>query len=503
MSDSSSNSYGQILQASSIIGGAQGINLLLSMVRLKLAAVLIGPMGIGLLGNFIAIQSLITTIAGFGIQTSGVRDVAHAVGQVDQETIGRTVLALRRVSWLTGLIGAAAMAALSPLLSQWTFGSNDYAVEIALLGMMILFGNLAGGQMALIQGMRRIGDLARVNIFSSLAGILITIGAYAWLGIDGIVPALLLMSAANLVGAWHFARQVPVPIVTMSWRDSLRAAGGMTRLGFVFMWNSLVVSLVAYLTRVLITQQMSLEAVGIFSAAFALSGMLVNFVLDAMGADYYPRLTAVASDREAMKRLVNEQTEIGLLLAVPGLLTTLSLAPWIIQLFYTGEFLPATALLQWFILGCLGQVLSWPLSFVMLALGKGGWFFLTETLFNTLHLAMIWLALMLVGLEGTAVAFFLLYVGYTTTVYGVGRHLIGFAWSAPSRNLLLLLLPFVSLAFLAARALPLWPASLVSLTITLFTSVLCLRGLVVRIGRDHRIVRMICQIPGMRWACKL
>lgn len=503
MSDSTSNSYSQILKASSIIGGAQGINLLLGMVRVKFAAVLIGPLGVGLLGNYTAVQGLIATIAGLGIQSSGVRDVAQAVGQEDQETIGRTVLALRRICWLTGLLGASAMAVLSPLLSQWTFGSDDYALEVALLGAVILLGNLAGAQMALIQGMRRIGDLARINIVSSLAGTLITIGAYAWLGIDGIVPALLLMSVVNLVVAWHFARKVPVPLVTMPWRDSLRAAGGMTRLGFVLMWNGLVVSLVAYLTRVLITQQMSLEAVGIFGAAFALSGMLVNFVLDAMGADYYPRLTAVAPAREAMKQLVNEQTEIGLLLAVPCLLTTLSLAPWIIQVFYTGEFLPATDLLQWFILGCLGQVLSWPLSFIMLALGKGGWFFLTETLFNTFHLVMIWLGLMLVGLEGTAVAFFLLYIGYTAAVYGIGRHLIGFVWSAPTRKLLMLLLPVVTLAFLAAQALPLWPATLVSLAVTLVTSALCLRGLVVRIGRDHRIVRMICQIPGMRWACRL
>jgi PST family polysaccharide transporter len=120
---------------------------------------------------------------------------------------------------------------------------------------------------------------------------------------------------------------VPVSVVAVSWRESFHLAGGLVRLGLAFMWSGLAVAVVAYLTRALITQQISLEAVGIFSAAFALSGMFRNFVLGAMGADYYPRLTAVASDRNAVNRLVNEQTEIGLLLAVPGLLATLSLAP--------------------------------------------------------------------------------------------------------------------------------------------------------------------------------
>jgi len=42
-------SYSQILKASSIMGGAAGINMILVMVRVKFAAVLIGTTGVGLL----------------------------------------------------------------------------------------------------------------------------------------------------------------------------------------------------------------------------------------------------------------------------------------------------------------------------------------------------------------------------------------------------------------------------------------------------------------------
>ncbi len=112
------SSYTQILKSSSLIGGAQGINLLLGMVRVKFAAVLIGPVGVGLIGNYTAIQGLVGTVAGLGIQSSGVRDVAAAVGQGDPEAIGRTVITLRRVCWLTGLLGALAMMALAALLAR-------------------------------------------------------------------------------------------------------------------------------------------------------------------------------------------------------------------------------------------------------------------------------------------------------------------------------------------------------------------------------------------------
>jgi len=502
MSNPAASSYTQILKSSSLIGGAQGVNLLLGMVRVKFAAVLIGPLGVGLLGNYTAIQGLIGTIAGLGIQSSGVRDVAAAVGQGGPEAIGRTIITLRRICWLTGLLGMLAMVALAAPLSRWTFGNDEHVLEIALLGVIILFGNVSGGQMALIQGMRRIGDLARLHVVGAMAGTVISIGCYAALGLRGIVPALLLMAVVNLAASWHFARRVPAPEIVVSWRESFRLAGGLVRLGLVFMWSGLVGSLVAYLTRALITQQISLEAVGIFSAAFALSGMFINFVLGAMSADYYPRLTAVASDRAAVNRLVNEQTEIGLLLAVPGLLATLALAPWIIRIFYTGAFLPAADLLQWFILGCLGRVLSWPLGFVMLALGKGQWFFVTETLANVLHLALIGVGLITLGIEGVAIAFFVLYLAHTAGMYGVVRHLTGFAWSAASRRLLLLVLPIVAVTFVAVRLLPLWPATVFGGVVTAAATVLCLRGLVERIGADHRIVRAACRAPGMRWVLR-
>ena len=498
-----SQSYGQILKSTSIVGGAQGINLLLSIVRVKFAAVLIGPVGLGLVGNFQAVQGLVATLAGFGIQTSAVRDVAEAISENNLDKVGRTILALRRFCWLSGLLGAAVIAGFSPLLSQWSFGSRAYTSQIAWLAVVILLGNLTGGQMALIQGMRRIGDLARVQIVGAAAGTVITILAYNWLGIEGITPALLLMAAVQYVISWQVARQIAVPSVKASWRESLAEAGGMARLGFVFMWNGLVGSLVLYLTRAWITEDLGIAAVGIFGAAFGLSGMLMNFILNAMGADYYPRLTGVAHDPRAMARLVNEQTEVGVLLAVPGLLATLGLAPWLVQLFYSGEFRPAVGLLQWFVLGCLGRVISWPLGFVILALNKSRLFFATETLFQAVHIVLIWFGLRVASLDGVAMAFFGLYISYTAVVYVLCTQLIGFSWSASTLKLLRVLLPLVALVFVGSRLLPIWPATALGFLTTASSSVFCLRSLIRLIGRDHRLLRSFYQIRALRWICGL
>lgn len=481
------------------MGGAAGFTMLLGMVRTKFAAVLIGTAGAGMLANFGALLGLVGTLAGLGLGSSAVRDVAAAVASGDQTAIGRTVITLRRMCWLTGAVGMVTMMTVSPVLAQWTFGNQDHTLEIAALGLIVLFSNLSSSQTALINGMRRIGDLARLGIVSAVVGTVVSIGFYLWLGLRGIVPALVLASAINLLVTWQYAKRVPVPPVSMTWGESFTVAGGMVKLGVVMMWTGLLSSMATYATVKMITTIISLPAAGIYSAAFALSGMFVNFVLGAMSADYYPRLTGVAQDKAAMNRLVNEQTEIGLLLAVPGLLATLSLAPWVIHLFYTAEFLPAVALLQWFILGCLGRVVSWPLGYVMLALGKRQLYFATETTFIVLHVALIAALLHWVGLQGVAIAFAAMYVAYTTATWAVAKHLIGFSWSHGSRTMLIRLTLVVLALFMAVRALPLWLGTAVGALVTLMVSLYCLRGLVARVGPEHRITKLGLRVPGVSW----
>lgn len=485
------------------MGGAAAINLLLGTVRVKFSAVLIGTTGVGLISSFSAMQGMIATLAGLGIQSSAVRDIAAAADKGDEQAIGRTALALGRICWLTGMVGMAVMMLFSPLLSQLTFGSDQYTYDIAALGVIILFANLTGGQMALVQGMRRIGDMARANIIGALLGTAIAFGCYAVLGLRGIVPALVAAAGIQLLLSWFFIRRAPIPKVTLSWKETFKEASGMVRLGIVFMWNGLFSSAVSYFTVTLITQKISLQAVGLYSAAFALSGMFVNFVLGAMGADYYPRLTGVAHDKVAMNRMVNEQTEIGLLLAVPGLLATMALAPWIIRIFYTSEFLPAVELLQWFILGCLGRVISWPQSLVMLALNKGRWLLLNESLFNIVHILFIALGLYLFGIEGVAIGFCMMYVGYTMAVYLVVCHLIEFNWSAECIKIILITILLLMVSFVASRSLPLWPATIIGAVLTAAVSVYSLRGLIQRIGPEHRISRTFAKIPGFRVLCGL
>ena len=80
----------------------------------------------------------------------------------------------------------------------------------------------------------------------------------------------------------------------------------------------------AYLIRIIIVHEEGVASAGYFQAAWAIGGMFAGFILQAMGTDFYPRLTAIAQNSEECNRVVNEQAQVSILLAGPGLLATLA-----------------------------------------------------------------------------------------------------------------------------------------------------------------------------------
>ncbi len=104
----------------------------------------------------------------------------------------------------------------------------------------------------------------------------------------------------------------------------------MLKLGFAFMASALMMTGVAYVVRLILSREVGLDAAGLYQSAWTLGGLYVGFVLQAMGADFYPRLTGVARDNAACNRMVNEQAQVSLLLAGPGVIATLVFAPLVI-----------------------------------------------------------------------------------------------------------------------------------------------------------------------------
>src|SRR4051794_3386198 len=188
------HSYGAILKSSALIGATSVLNVAFAIARNKAMAVLLEPSGFGLIGLYASIAELAQNIFGLGVNSSAVREVAAAVASGETERIAKTVIVLRRLSLALGIFGAAVLAACSSQIAQITFGNSQHTVGVAMLSLAVLFRLVSASQNALLQGMRRIRDMATQAIIGNLFGTLISIAAVFVMRDRGIVPALVAAS---------------------------------------------------------------------------------------------------------------------------------------------------------------------------------------------------------------------------------------------------------------------------------------------------------------------
>src|SRR5262245_26890778 len=272
-------SYRAILKSTLVMGGSSVVSILLGIVRTKVLALLIGPAGVGLTGLYLSTTNLVTAIFALGIGESGVRSIAAGAEAGNPGAIGQMDGTVRRASLMFVIAGVGFLLLFSRPLSRWTFGTDAHAWDLALLSITVLFGAVSGGQLALIQGMRRIGDLAKINVLGALWGTVLSIPIIYVLHARGVAPFLVAASAAALLTSWWYARALDGLRSRMPWRDFVREARPLVRLGFAFMMAALMTMGTTYLLRILVLHHLGISAAGIYQAAANLSSVYVAVIL--------------------------------------------------------------------------------------------------------------------------------------------------------------------------------------------------------------------------------
>lgn len=474
-----------LIKSMLVIGSAEVVKVALAVGRMKVLAVLLGPTGVGLLGIYNSLQRTVSQAAGLGMQSSGVREVANV--RSTKVALSRTRRVLIGAHLVQGGLAMVGVWLARERIAVWLLGDASHATEIGLIGIAIQLTLLLNAQTALLQGLRRIGELGRVTVFGAVGGTLVGLAAVWAYGQAGLVWFVLTQPLMGLAVALYVTRRLPRPTSTRLRLPQIwEIWKPMAQLGAAFMLGGLATAGTLLLVRGRIAQALGLDAAGQFAAAWGMTVTYVSFLLQAMGADYYPRLTEVISDRAATVRLMNDQAQLGLAIGGPVLLLLVGWAHWAITLLYSTAFAPAATLLQWQTLGNVFKLASWPLSFSIVAAARSKTFLLTQLSFNVVYLSISWLLLPRLGLLVTAVAFLFGYIVYFSTVNVLVHRIHGFRWQPLSLGLLAMHAGLAAGLLTLALLVPL-AATLATPLLALGTGVVGLRIVLTKIGPTGRI----------------
>ncbi len=416
-------SFARILRSSALMGGAQVVGLASGFLRTKVIALVLGPAGVGLAGLFNTYSGNISALAGWGLGTSGVRLVAGA----PEEEKPKAQAAVRRMGWFLSLIGLALGCLLFWPATRLTFGSSEYAFEMAIVALAVPCLIASGTWSALLQADGRVESLAKVQVVGATVGTVLGLPLIYLYGSTGVALAILLAAALPAALLWRAER-------THCWSPSHGSVerphlDALVKIGGALMVVGWASQLSTYLVRMAIVRLEGIEAAGLYQAAYSIAGSLPGFVFAAMGADFFPRVASTASEEEALKT-TEKQIVASVILAAPLIGIILLFDQEILELLFTDSFRPAAAPLVWLTWGIYIRLLAWPFGFWMLAKGKPSVLIGFETGAAVVMVALQICMTQEAGLFGAGAGFFVTYVLYAMALLILSRVKAG-RWLAP------------------------------------------------------------------------
>lgn len=345
-----------------------------------------------------------------GLGTSAIKDISAAYATGNHKNITRTIAVFRRWIWFTGILGAICVVILSSWLSEWAFDHPEYTWAFIVISITLLIDQHKAAQTVLLRGMRKIKLLAKGNVTASFLALIVSLPLYYFYGIRGIVPAIILTSVVGLLVMMYFARTLDYEKVKLPVKQIWDDGKDMLKMGFYLSLSGTFTGLVAYLVRIFISQEGSVDDVGFYTAGFAIVNTYVGMIFNAMGMDYYPRLSGVVHNQKSFNQTIQQQAEVALLILGPILCVFLVFINWGIILLYSQKFLPIYEMLLWAALGIFFKAASWPFGFAILAKGDSKVLLFKEVTVNLALLGLNVLGFSLFGLTGLGISYLLLYI---------------------------------------------------------------------------------------------
>ncbi len=402
-------SYQHLLKTTSIFGSIQIFNLIISLVRSKFISAFLGAEGVGLFGLFQVIVSLIGSFFGMGLEPASVKIISEYDENHHKQEITKKITIIRRLTIMSGFIGAFVTILASSYISKITFGNGDFTFSIILIALAALFNLSISSEISLLQGLQKYKLLSKANLISNSVAFIISLLLYYFFEIQGIAYAVISSSIITFFIVRYFTKSLNFPSQKMSTYEVLAHGKGLINLGFSLALMNILSILTLYFLQIFIGKNYGIEQLGFYNAGNSILNNYVSVIFIIMAVDYYPRLSKIAGDKSLIQKIICEQTVFVLLILLPIIALFLLFLPNIVVVLYTEKFKLIESFLGWGILGIMIKGLSWCMGYLILAKGDRKIIITNAIVFNSLFLIIHIIGYKMWGTEGLGISFLVYY----------------------------------------------------------------------------------------------
>jgi len=384
--------------------------LLAGLVVVKIIAVYIGAQGLGQLGQFMSLMSMITMMAGGGISSGIIKYVAEY--QENPVELRQYVGAASMVTLIASVVLGVLLSAAAPSISTWLFRTDQYTHVIRVLAIAQVA--IAGTNffLGLVNGQKRVRTFAFISATGAVAGAFgVAIGSMYY-GLTGAMygliwmPAcyfLLLLPWSRLGLKWEWAQFKPI------WeKKKIQQYLGYSLMLLV---SVLTMQMSQVFIRKIIEVHDSWTGVGYWQATAKISDAYLSFITVVLSNYYLPRLAALRT-REEMKWEIRTvyKFAIPVLLAMAG--GVYLFRDTIILILFSKEFAPMHGFFTAQLIGDAFKVAAYIGGYVAVARANTRIYVAAEVYQATALVALCYMFVSRYGAIGATYAYCVNYVIY-------------------------------------------------------------------------------------------
>ena len=398
---------------------ATAIKMLAGLVINKAIAILIGPGGLAMIGQFQNFYMLTTTIAQGGINSGVTKYTAEYVND-DDEKIKLWSASLRITLFFSCVVAIFLIVGASHL-SGLIFDEVKYSYIFKILGCTIILFSLNQLLLSVINGLKEIRTFIKINITQSVYGLVFTTTLIYFFGIDGALVALVTnQSVIFLIVIWYL-RQHP----QISWKKFRQEfENEQIKKLILYSLMSLVSAFCLPVSQIIIrdyvAKTFSWDYAGYWQAMIYISNTYLLVVTTALSIYYLPRLSEINNKQELRCELLSGYKVILPVVSIMALAIYL-LREYIMLILFSGNFNPMLELFKWQMIGDVIKIISWLVAYIMLAKAMTKEFIITEILFAISFCILSIAAVEFLGFKGLSYAFALNYLIYLIVVIVIVR----------------------------------------------------------------------------------
>ena len=366
---------------------------------------ILGKHSFGELGMIQSTVGLFSTVAGFGMGTMATRHVAE-LRQKDPARAGRIIALSSATTWVTSGAMTLVLAIFAPEIAQRTMAAPQLGSLLRIGALLLLLGGVNSAQMGTLSGFEAFRSISRINLYTGLLALpMMLFGAWFY-GVAGAVWGLVGNYAFNCGMNWFAVRhETRAAQIVIDYGGCLKEIKVFWKYNLPTLFNSMLYTATMWACGAMVVRQAhGFSGMGIFNAAKRV-GEVPELLTTMLMAPVLPVLSELfgRKDMESYGKALVHTYTVCVLVIIPVSLLQIA-APWITMLPYGSDYMGGEPVVRWLVLGSIAYSMLWPVSSILISMGRMWFLFFQVALYTTLYLSLGWLLIPHYGAAGYAMA---------------------------------------------------------------------------------------------------